>query len=286
MEKLDKAPVDFNVLSKIFAEAGSPMTESEIAYAKQSNMLKEPEVEQAQEDGTEDITDTDNADDVGETATDTAGADIVEEDEEQSTEDVPTKTDSKTLSKADKKIIAMKNAMKEKNAELEEVRRKLSEYESKKQLVEFEEEYGKTLDADTASVMAKSRLALEQQNRQLELLNFKIDNANVLRQYNVMEEAQSIMEKSKAASMTAEQYCRGIYGDTEPLDVKRSKAGVKGQLPSTTNKADYAVANANSNSITKANSKLSDQERTLARRLEELGFAPKPDEIKNVRKGL
>lgn len=154
--------------------------------------------------------------------------DDVSDVDETHTEKKPTKS----LSKEESKIVALKRQNQKLLEDFRALHAKLEESESTKKQSALKNQYiEQGLDEDHAERQAEKDLLLEKQIARLELLEFKDDNEDVLRKYpDSKKDIARIMANVKATGMTVEQVCRGLYGIEEPIREVRAKKAATGEI--------------------------------------------------------
>lgn len=147
------------------------------------------------------------------------------------------------------------------------LRKELEQFREERRRAELVGTYGETYDEDTAKARADSDIRAERLERRIELAEFKADNAVVLSRFaDAKTDAEHIFDIVKSSGMTAEQVCRGLYGDGEPLDVRRAKAAANGTLPRTeSGSPNVGKAVNSSKSATKENTLTADERALMAK---------------------
>lgn len=162
--------------------------------------------------------------------TDSEEDDSTEEDNEASEPESATKP-NKVNSKEDAKIVALKRENKrlaEQNRQLAAEKQKQDDAKNRETLIAQYKEKG--YDDDVAARNADSDVRMGRLETRLELQDFREENYEVLRQYpDAKADLQVIMQRVKATGMTAEEICRGMYGQPEPAADSRARAAAKGQ---------------------------------------------------------
>lgn len=145
----------------------------------------------------------------------------------QTTEQIP----SKSLSKEEAKIVALKRQMQKALEDNRALQAKLDEIENDKQHKTLKAQYiDRGMDEDYAEQLAKKDVEAQTNAEKLEMLMFRLDHEDVLRKYpESKNDVKRIMRAAKTAGMSVEEVCRGIYG-TEPEREVRAKLAAKGEL--------------------------------------------------------
>lgn len=144
-----------------------------------------------------------------------------EQDEEEPDEDEPEQpTPKKRTSKEEKAIVALKRErqkLREENRKMQEMLKKRQE--SKQSEGILKKYLSEGYDEDTAKRMTEQDLVTSRQQERLELLEFKDENSDVLRQFpRALREADRIKRIVDTAGITVEQACRGLYGTNKRPD--------------------------------------------------------------------
>ena len=142
------------------------------------------------------------------------------------------KKQSKPLSKEESKIVALKRQNQKLLEDYRALHDKLEEVENIKKQSQLKSQYvDQGMDEEQAEKQASKDVLLDKQNARLELLEFKYDNDDVLRNYpESKKDLARIMTNVKATGMTVEQVCRGLYGLGEPTRETRAKKAATGEI--------------------------------------------------------
>lgn len=186
-----------------------------------------PDVEEVVEPEVEEVADTDEDAEVAELA------DVGTEDSSSEVAEpvVEVAKPSKPLSKEESKIVALKRQNQKLLDDYRTLNSKLEEIESNKEHASLKSQYiNRGMDEDYADQLAKKDVETKQYASKLEVLEFKLDNDEILRQYpDSKKDLNRIMSNVKSTGMTVEQVCRGLYG-FEPEREVRAKQAAKGEL--------------------------------------------------------
>lgn len=144
-----------------------------------------------------------------------------DQDEEEPEDEEPEQpTPKKRTSKEEKAIVALKRErqkLREENRKMQEMLKKRQESKQSESLLKKYLSEG--FDEDTAKRMANQDLVTARQQERLELLEFKDENSDVLRQFpDAMRQADRIKRIVETAGITVEQACRGLYGTNKRPD--------------------------------------------------------------------
>lgn len=144
-----------------------------------------------------------------------------DQDEEEPEDEEPEQpTPKKRTSKEEKAIVALKRErqkLREENRKMQEMLKKRQESKQSESLLKKYLSEG--FDEDTAKRMAEQDLVTSRQQERLELLEFKDENSDVLRQFpRALREADRIKRIVDTAGITVEQACRGLYGTNKRPD--------------------------------------------------------------------
>ncbi len=253
------------LLNRILSDAGQePLSDNEKGRnaldVKEDNdfaLSDESEVESVGEEQTESSERKPESGDA-ETVDDKSGEATEPAESPEPTADAAEKPSNQ--SKEVRKIIDLK-------AENKALRKELEEFREAKRKAELVSQYGETYDEDTAKARADSDIRAERMERRIELAEFKADNATILVQFpEARADAEHIFEVVKSSGMTVEQVCRGLYGDAEPLDIRRAKAAANGSLPkSETATPNVSKAVNSSNTPNKDSMLTADERKTMDR---------------------
>ena len=276
-----------SMVAKLLEESGNPLTDEEKkAYGYSDDADSEGVVSEEDDAAVEEIeeepdaeTESDEPEDAEEGEADSAEAE--EPDEEPDEEEQP----KKKLSKEERAIVAAKKANKVLQEELAELRTKLEEYESEKTQAQKEVEYSESLDEETAKHLAKFATQAERGEKQLthqmKVLNFKIDNADILTKYpEAKMDVERVMRVMESADVDAETACKAMYPKQEPLSVSRARAYAKGEATPKDNPSDYSVSDTKRAAVSTDNSKskLTAEERQLKQKMIKAGVPNLTDE--------
>lgn len=262
-ENLDR----LSILNKILSESGAaPLTDAErernvLPVLSETAEPQEPEqevvedVEQEQvESSDEPATEADEA----ETVDDKSGDATEDTDRSEQTTDAAEKP---AVSKEVRKIIDLKSENKSLRKELEALKA-----ESRK--AELIQKHSEKYDDETAIEMAEREVREEQRDKRLEYLEFVALNSTELNRYpQARADADHIFEIVKSTGMTVDQVCRGLYGELEPLDVRRAKAAARGELPKSENTSVDVTKAVNAATSPKKETRLTADERSLMARM-------------------
>lgn len=177
---------------------------------------------------------TDEEDDEGEYSPATE-SDYENEDDEEEESGEPESAKPK-LSKAEIKLIALKNE----NKVLQQEKLKLESQMQEKATAKEKEEIRQSLidndyDPDVAEKMAADEIRMRRLEEKQAVLDFRDSNDELFAKYpQARQDVNSIMRNAKATGMTAEQICRGLYGSPQPInDVeRRAMDAVRGNIKS------------------------------------------------------
>ena len=98
-------------------------------------------------------------------------------------------------------------------------------------------------DEDTAKRYASQDIQTQRLQTEVELLRFERSNAKVFEKYpQAAERTDEIMQKSKAAGMTAEEVCRGLYGRPSLEREDRAMRAARGESTRTVEPAGPTTA--------------------------------------------
>lgn len=165
--------------------------------------------------------------------------------EEDGSVDESAGTKSIKPSKEQSAIVKLKRELKEykdKLAQAEEARTAQQSETTKEKIAKSYKDRG--YDDESAMLMAERDYKLEAMEHKFAKFEFQSTNADVLAKYpQASANIDKIMKNAKATGMTAEQICRGMFGqESESPERKRAVDAVTGQLES--NAASGAVAGA------------------------------------------
>lgn len=155
---------------------------------------------------------------------------LIEEDKpEEKTEEKETK---KPLSKEESKIIALKKQNQKLLEDYREATKKLEDIETNKRKDELKKKYlDRGIDDEEAENYAHKDIEADKTVKRLEMLEFKFDNDEVLRQYpDSNGDLARIVSAVKSTGMTVEQVCRGLYGYTDTVRDARARQAATGDI--------------------------------------------------------
>lgn len=177
--------------------------------------VAEPDEKQDEETSDEDIADEDS--------------DIEEPTEDES--DVVNKQ-TKALSKEEKAILALKKELKLAKQLLKEKEVETERAESEKRKANAIQSYkDKGYDEDTANLYANNELELLAIKEKLAITEFKEENAEVLRKYpDAKSDVRWLMDAVAKTGLSAEQLCRGKYGDALNKADRRADDAMRGMI--------------------------------------------------------
>lgn len=263
------ANLDSSILEKIFAENGNPLTDDEKARLGISAMsTEEPEVEEDSIDEAEIDDDDIPLDGIGEEIPDDSSdeADTVEP---VQMEEKPKPV--KNLDAKEKKIVRLKDKRKTLLSENRELKAELETYRLEKRRAELRAQYGSEHDDVSADILTETAINREQTSKQIEALTFMATNPDIMIKYpDAKQDVERIMALAKSTSATPSQVCAILYGETEPLEIRRAKASVKGELPKSPQ--NYSVNNAGNTTVAKARTVLTNDQRESMKTLQKMGF--------------
>lgn len=256
-----------SLLEKIFADAGNPLTDEEKARIGLGASSDEVSVVEVETDEAESDDDEIQSDGDGEEIAD----DTSEEPEAVEPVSVDVAKPTKNLDKKERKIVGLKDKGKSLLSENRELKQKLEAYELEKRRAELRSQYGAEHDDVSADILTETAINREQTAKQIETLTFMATNPNVMIKYpDARQEVDRIMALTKSTGATAEQVCEILFGQQEPLEVKRAKASVTGKLPKTPQ--NYSVNNAGNTTVAKARTALTAEQRDTMKELVQRGF--------------
>jgi len=151
---------------------------------------------------------------------------------------------SKHLSKEESKIVALKKQNQKLLEDYRALATRIEEIETSKRHVELKKTYiDKGIDEEEAESYAKRDIESDKTLKRLEMLEFKLDNESIFREYpEANKDILRIMNTVKSSGMTVEQVCRGLYGTSEPLRETRAKKAATGELEDENTTASVASA--------------------------------------------
>lgn len=143
-----------------------------------------------------------------------------QDEEEPEAEEPEQPTPKKRTSKEEKAIVALKRKQRELMHENRKMQEALKRREDARKNDDLIKKYlSDGFDEDTAKRMANQDLVTARQQERLELLEFKDENSDVLRQFpDAMRQADRIKRIVETAGITVEQACRGLYGTNKRPD--------------------------------------------------------------------
>jgi hypothetical protein len=209
--------------------------------------------EDAEQDGSDEVPEAEK-DEAGEESTDSD--DAAEPDEDDS---APEETDvdadngeakpSKpkivtSQSKEIAKLVELKRENKVLAARLKELDAAEAKKQQEAQVATLTQQYiAKGYDEDVAADTATREVRMSSIEQKLERQDFREANEEIFTQYpQAKKDIDVIMKKCKAAEMTAEEVCRGLYG-IEPAADRRARESFTGSGKA--KDSDFKVANAN-----------------------------------------
>lgn len=180
------------------------------------------------------------------------------------------------LSKEARKIRALKNEAKrlqKENAELQQRVEAKSDADATAELQKKYEAAG--YDEDEARSRAKDEVRQNRLEQRLEQLEFKDNNYSVFQKYpKAVADMSKVMKAVKASGMTAEQVCRGLYGEPAPETERRAREAVLGNTE--TNGTGDRVASATRSAKPVPKTSLTDSEIRAKRQIEKMYNGGKP----------
>lgn len=260
----------------------SGMDESDLEIDEEGNFVSDLG-EEIETDKSADKSDEDSED--GEDETEeykTAEPDQTEDEDEEEDEvpEVEPVQKKKKLSPIEIKLIA---TIKE-NKELR--RNSIAKVEAKKSAELVKSYLAEGHDEDTAKRYASQDIETQRLQTEVELLRFERNNAKVFEKYpQAAERTDDIMRKAKAAGMTAEEVCRGIYGKPVLAREERAMRAARGE---STRVVEPTGSNATRAATADTNKGLSATEIAFKRELERRfngGKAMDLEEFRKYRKG-
>lgn len=215
------------------------------------------------------------------------------DDDAEDTEDEPEPDDkpepkhqkksSKKLTPAEIKLINLKKELAKvtkRNSELEKLQQ---QKELDKERVSIKEKYQeKGYDEDTADVYAQNEIRMKQLEERQQIFDFREENEDVFRIYpQAKADAATIMRNSKLTGMSAEQICKGLYGEVSERETRAINA-VKG-VSSKQGKDDMATKAIKSSSA-KSEDSLSQKDLKYKKFLEKKFNGGKPITVEEYKK--
>jgi len=206
--------------------------------------------EEAEQDGSDEVPEAEN-DETGEESTDSDDAaepDDESPDEEEADSETPPAPSSKKpvtpQSKETARLIELKRENKAMAARLKELDAAEAKKQQEAQVATLTQQYiAKGYDEDVAADSATRDVRLNSLESKLERQEFREANDEIFTQYpQAKKDIDVIMKKCKAAEMTAEEVCRGLYG-VEPAADRRARESFTGSGKA--KDSDFKVANAN-----------------------------------------
>ncbi len=172
--------------------------------------------------------------------------------------------------KAEMKIINLKKANAELIKKQAELQKQLEEQSTNKEQAKLVDKYvSDGYDEDTAKEMASNKIELMEMKKKLETLTFKEENEELFSKYpEAKKNLALIMNNSRLTGMTAEQICKGLYGNAIPANEARAMASAKGQSTRTTN-PNTNVARVATGTNSNDKSSLTQEQLNYKRRLEQ-----------------
>ena len=167
---------------------------------------------------------------------DTSNEDIADEDSDidETTEDESDAVNkqTKTLSKEEKAILALKKELKVAKQLLKTQAAETERIEAEQRKANAIQSYkDKGYDEDTANLYANNELKLKSLEEKLALTEFKEENAEVLRKFpEAKTEIRWLMEAVEKTGLSAEQLCRGKYGDALNKADRRADDAMRGMI--------------------------------------------------------
>lgn len=200
----------------------------------------------------------------------------IEADADDDAEPVVAEVKQKQLSKEERKIQALKAEAKRLQAEKAELQKKLEAKFDTDATEELHKKYiSAGYDEDEARTRAKAEVKQTRLEEDLELLKFQLANQTLLSKYpKAQANIGKILRVVKASGMTAEEVCRGMYGNSTPAYEQRAKDAAMGKLDNPV--ADNPVAGATRTASPKQSIKLSESEIRAKKWLEKNYYNGKP----------
>ena len=256
-----------SILNKILSESGAePLTDAE----RERNVLpvmdetvepqatEQEEVEDIEQEQVESSDEPIPEADEAEAVDDKSGDATEDTDRSEQTTDAAEKP---SVSKEVRKIIDLKS-------ENKTLRKELEALKSEARKAELIQKHSEKYDDETATEMAERDIREEQRDRRLEYLEFVALNATELNRYpQAITDADHIFGIVKSSGMTVDQVCRGLYGEVEPLDVRRAKAAARGELPKSDSTTVNVTKAVNAATTPNKESRLTTEERSLMAKL-------------------
>ncbi len=195
-----------------------------------------------------------------------------EQDEEEPVqEQVIDKPAKKKLTPAEVKLIALKKENQRLAKEKAELEARMQEKQQKQLFQDLTQQFvDQGYDEETAKSKASEELRQRQLEERVELLDFRESNADVLARYpQAKENIRVIMQKAKAADLTAEQVCMALYGKAIPAYEERALQAAKGNSTREVKSDNVATATIEAKA-TESKDRLSPQEQKEKRMLERM----------------
>lgn len=169
---------------------------------------------------------------------------------EESTEDESdvVEPQTKTLSKEEKAILALKKELKLAKQLLKEKADESERVASEQRKANVIQSYkDKGYDEETAVLYANNELKMKVLEEKLAVTEFKEENAEVLAKYpEAKSDLKWLMDAVEKTGLSAEQLCRGKYGDSMNKSDRRADDAMRGRIDdSIEDVASSAIRSAN-----------------------------------------
>lgn len=275
----DKSQVDDSSFSglELDDDLADGIEESDVELDEEGNFVAELG-EEIDDDKSADNPDED-LNDEEEDIQEPDGAPEDEEEPEDEPDVVPVQK-KKKLSPAEIKLIAL-------DKENRRLKKAMKEKSEAKQSSDLVKDYiAQGFDEETAKRYATQDIQTQRLQNEVELLRFERSNAKVFEKYpQAAENTDIIMQKAKAAGMSAEEICRGLYGSPSLEREDRALRAARGE---STRSVEPARTGAERVAQADNNKGLSASELAFKRELERRfngGKAMPVEEFRKYRKG-